>query len=114
MLNVQPKQIVLTNYPFTDQAAAKLRPCLIIAKSNNFVWAIPITKIDSRGNYDNFVYQLSPSDTTSKLNFDSCLRCNVVMTIDINTITKHITTVNNDAYERIHAIVSTVFNTGKP
>lgn len=111
---IRPKQIIYSYYPFTDQAGGKLRPCLVIAVNNDFVWALPITKIDSRGNYDEFIYQLSSSDTTSKLKFDSCVRCDIVMTIHIGTINKIVTVVNDEAYERIHELTSRVFISGKP
>lgn len=108
-----PKQIVLANFPFTDSTEEhKRRPCLLIAKCKGFYWALFVTSVDSRQQYDEFTYQISNGETTAPLPNTSCIRCNILMTIHPSQIIKLMTTMHDEPYERVRDICKTIFDTG--
>ena len=76
-------EIILVEFPFTDQTGKKLRPALVLAEKNNDVLtAFITTNIKKTDEQDLFL----KADDKNKLNRDSILRLFRLATIEKNLV----------------------------
>jgi hypothetical protein len=95
--------ILLAEFPFSDNTGSKTRNFLVIAVVGNYYWGLMMgssSKID-----DGFIYQLKKEELDFETPKETCVRCNIIQTIDKSIIKKKFGKMHNETFERIMNIV---------
>lgn len=100
--------IVLVNFPFSDDSSSKLRPALVI--SSNAVHATgDLMLITSKEKHDGLSVVITPEDLVEPLPLQSYLRCHKVFVLSSNLVIRKLSRLHAHRYEQavdlLHVIV---------
>ena len=102
--------IVLVNFPFSDDSSSKLRPALVI--SSNAVHAtgdLMLMMITSKEKHDGLSVVITPEDLVEPLPLQSYPRCHKVFVLSSNLVIRKLSRLHAHRYEQavdlLHVIV---------
>lgn len=93
--------IIIGSFPYTDKEESKKRAFLVIADAKPFIWCLMMTKVDSLQYNDGYAYQISQNEINFALRETTCIRMNVIQTIDPKVCKVKLGAINDDCLERI-------------
>jgi mRNA interferase MazF len=113
-MQLEPGQIILVAFPFSDHTTAKVRPALIISaaefnRGGDFV-ALPIS---SQLSDDPHGYPIRATDAffaQTRLRTDSSVRWTKLMTLTSRVVTRKLGSVPADVLQAIQQLVRSVFS----
>lgn len=103
-------QIVLVNFPFTDQKNSVKRPALVIS-SNDFnrnSYDIILAQITSEENNDGNSVTIKTDDLITPLNYISEIRCHKILVAEQSIILKSVSNVRHHIVKKVIAKINTI------
>lgn len=106
-----PGDIVYGPFPYADINQSKDRLFLIIAMPNEyFAWGIMITSSNNYNPNDNHIYAISKNELIYPLPENSIINMSKLQTIQSSLIRRKVSSLTDDAFERVMLFVKNVLN----
>jgi mRNA interferase MazF len=113
-MQLDPGQIILVAFPFSDHTATKVRPALVVSapefnRGEDFV-ALPISARISDDPHGFPIRSTDPFFAQTRLRTDSTVRWTKVMTLTSRVVTRKLGTVPAAVLQKIQELVRTIFS----